>query len=57
MNQPLQVTISKTADGQHDYMQIISADQFAINVVLISQKITVNDVRPPAPDPRLRKAK
>ena len=34
--QKLIITISKTADGQQDYMQIVSEDQFAINVVLIS---------------------
>ncbi len=44
--QPLTVTISRTADGTADYLQIISADQFALNIVLISSKITVKDVRP-----------
>lgn len=42
----LKITLSKTADGQHDYLQIMSADQFAINIVLIAHKITVMDVRP-----------
>lgn len=43
---PLLVTINKTADGSSDYMQIISVDQFSLNIVLISPQITVNDVRP-----------
>ncbi len=42
---PLTVTISLTADGQHQYMQIISADQFSLNLVLISQNITIRDCR------------
>lgn len=45
--QPLRVVISKTADGKHDYMQIISQDQFSVNIVLISEQITVRDARPP----------
>ncbi len=42
---PLTVTISRTADGQNEYMQIVSADQFSLNIVLISQKITIQDSR------------
>lgn len=41
----LTVTISKTADGSEDYMQIISADQFTLNIVLLSPSIEVNDSR------------
>jgi hypothetical protein len=44
-SQPLNVTITKTADGQAEYMQIFSADQFSVNIVLISPKITVRDTR------------
>ena len=40
----LKVTISRTADGLRDYMQIITADQFSLNVVLIGQ-IEVTDLR------------
>ena len=43
--QSLTVTVTKTADGLADYVQIMSADQFSVNVVLISQKITVRDAR------------
>lgn len=42
---PLTVTVSKTSDGQDDYLQIMSADQFSVNIVLISTKITVEDAR------------
>ena len=44
---PLRVTISKTADGSRDYMQITSNDEFALNIVLISCSIEVNDSRKP----------
>ena len=44
---PLRVTISKTADGSRDYMQITSNDEFALNIVLISCNIEVNDSRKP----------
>jgi hypothetical protein len=43
----LTVTISKTADGLHDYLQVVSDDQFALNIVLIAGKIVVADSRPP----------
>lgn len=43
--QPLKVTITKTANGQAEYMQIMSVDQFSINIVLISPKIEVQDQR------------
>jgi hypothetical protein len=42
---PLKVTLSKTADGKHEYMQITSTDQFSLNIVLISSKIEVTDQR------------
>jgi hypothetical protein len=45
MNQPLNVTISRTADGTADYMQIMSADLMSVNIVLISPKIEVQDAR------------
>lgn len=44
-SQPLTVTISKTADGKDDYLQVLSLDQYSVNVVLISSKITLKDVR------------
>ena len=38
------ITISKTADGKQEYMQIISEDGFATNIVLIG-KFKLKDVR------------
>ena len=43
--QPLTVTITKTSDGKDEYMQVMSADQFSVNIVLIASKITVKDAR------------
>ena len=31
------ITITKTSDGKQEYVQIISADQFSTNIVLIGQ--------------------
>lgn len=42
----LKVTLSKTADGEHDYLQILSADLFSTNIVLVADGIEVNDTRP-----------
>lgn len=41
----LTVTITKTATGQHDYVQIMSGDNFTVNVVLIAGEIVVQDHR------------
>lgn len=41
----LNVTISKTAQGDRDYLQIMSEDQFSVNIVLISEEIKVEDSR------------
>jgi hypothetical protein len=38
------VTITKTADGKQEYMQIISEDQFSTNIVLVG-KFEVKDAR------------
>jgi len=51
----LKLTISKTADGSRDYLQIVSDDQFALNIVLIAGKIEVADSRPPEKPKRRRK--
>lgn len=46
MKQPkYSVVISKTADGSADYMQILSLDQFSVNVVLIADQIELEDKR------------
>jgi len=42
----LTILVSKTADGRNDYVQVLSGDQFSLNVVLIARKITIRDVRP-----------
>lgn len=41
----LTITIVKTSDGQREYVQVMSADQFTVNVVLIADKIEVKDAR------------
>lgn len=40
----LQVRIQKARDGR-DYLQIMSEDQIAVNIVLVSEEITVKDQR------------
>lgn len=41
----LSIQLTKTADSQHEYLQILSADQFSLNIVLIADKIEVQDKR------------
>jgi hypothetical protein len=41
----LKVTISKARDGIHDYMQIMSDDYISVNLVLVVEKITLEDKR------------
>jgi len=41
----LDVTITKTSKGDSDYIQIMSDDQIAINIVLIAEEINVVDHR------------
>ena len=41
----LQVTLSRTSDGKYDYLQVVSDDQFALNIVLIADSIDVKDTR------------
>jgi len=40
----LNVTIQKARDGR-DYLQIMSEDYISVNIVLVSEKITVEDQR------------
>jgi len=42
----INVNISKTSNGLHDYLQIMSADMITINIVLIAEEIKVIDRRP-----------
>ncbi len=39
------VTITKTADGSREYVQIMSKDSFSVNVVVIADTIVVEDHR------------
>ena len=41
----LNITISKTSRGDQDYLQIMSDDMMSINIVLLSDEITVEDLR------------
>lgn len=41
----LSVVITKTADGKQDYIQIMSEDMIAVNVVLVANTIKVEDHR------------
>jgi hypothetical protein len=45
MTDKLKVTITKTSDGNLDYVQIISKDAMSVNVVLIAEEIVVEDNR------------
>lgn len=49
----LTITVTKTSTGEHDYVQIMSGDQFSVNVVLIAGSIEIQDHRPPAATPAL----
>lgn len=42
--QQLKVTIQKARNGM-DYLQIMSDDQFTVNIVLLADKIVVEDDR------------
>lgn len=41
----LTIQVTKTADGNRDYVQIMSSDMFSINVVLIAAEIELEDLR------------
>lgn len=43
----LNVTVTKTADGKQDYIQIMSSDMISVNVVLVADRIKVEDHREP----------
>lgn len=44
----LSLTLSRTRQGDQDYLQVMSDDQTSINIVLIADEITVHDARPTA---------
>ena len=41
----LKITVSPTANGNGTYVQIMSADGFSINVVLIAESVEIQDAR------------
>ena len=41
----LDVTITKTRTGTQDYIQIMSDDQFSVNICLVADEIRVSDHR------------
>lgn len=41
----LTITVSKTADGRHEYLQISSPAAMPVNIVLIADAIVVEDRR------------
>jgi hypothetical protein len=45
----LTITVTPTADGKQEYVQIMSEDMFSINVVLIADEIEVRDSREVSP--------
>lgn len=51
----LKVTITKTADGRMDYVQIMSDDTLSVNVVLMAEAIELLDGRAPKVDAMIRK--
>lgn len=50
----LTIQISKTSDGQRHYMQITSPDQMSLNIVLIADRLILEDHREEK-KPRTRK--
>lgn len=42
----LKVTVTKTANGLQEYIQIMSDDMVSVNIVLIADRIAVDDARP-----------
>lgn len=41
----LRLTLSKTATGAAEYLQIMSDDSLSVNIVLVAEKIEVIDTR------------
>jgi len=45
-NNQLNIQITKTSDGKQEYIQIMSADMVTVNVVLVADRIVMQDMRP-----------
>lgn len=41
----LTITVTKTSDGLREYVQIMSEDMISINIVLIAEKMEIEDYR------------
>ena len=41
----IRVSVSKASDGKHDYIQLMSDDQFSVNIVLVVDAIKIDDHR------------
>ena len=41
----LTITVTKAADGIHEYVQIMSEDFVTVNIVLVVDKIEIEDSR------------
>jgi len=41
----LKVLVSKTSHGDQDYLQIMSDDTVSVNVVLVAEKVEIEDAR------------
>jgi hypothetical protein len=41
----VKITISKTATGEGEYLQVISDDLTSVNVVIIADKFEIKDAR------------
>lgn len=52
MLEEIQITVTKTANGQADYVQISSPAAIPVNIVLVAGKITVTDHRAPEKKPK-----
>lgn len=46
----LTITVTKTADGRYEYIQIASPAAMPVNIVLIADEVEIEDHRP-APKP------
>jgi len=53
----LKIAVTKTANGKHEYVQIMSHDNFTVNVVLLAEQIEVLDTRPKGKKPWPRRTR
>ena len=53
----LRIQVTKTSDGLRDYVQVMSADQLTINVVMLADKVVIRDLRDEQPKPRKKPRK